>query len=229
VKSIVVIPTYNEAENIALLIPALREAAPEVDILVVDDGSPDGTGDIAAAMEGVRVLRRPGKLGLGTAYIQALSQLLDEGYERLAHMDADLSHDPKVLPRLLEALDTYDAVIGSRYVAGGAVENWGIHRRILSRTANFVAGMILGMSLPDATSGFRAYRREVLQAIDLPSIKSEGYVFLVEMAYRTQQKGFRLGSVPITFREREHGVSKMSIREARQGFTNLLRIRFSRD
>ena len=226
-KNIVVIPTYNEAENIAALIEALRNAMPDLDVLVVDDGSPDGTGDIAAG-HGARVLRRPCKLGLGTAYVTAFLQVLEEGYERIAQMDADFSHDPTVLPRLFAALDDCDIAIGSRYVAGGGTVNWGLHRRILSFSANAVARTLLGLKPHDVTSGYRAYRRQVLDAIDLPSIKSEGYSFQVELAHRAQHKGSRMVEVPITFWNREMGTSKMSLREMQQGFVNLLRMRADR-
>jgi dolichol-phosphate mannosyltransferase len=226
VKNIVVIPTYNEAENIASLIEALRGIMPQLEILVVDDGSPDGTGDIAEGL-GARVLRRPRKLGLGTAYVTAFGKLLEEGYDRLAHMDADFSHDPAVLPKLFALLDTHDVAVGSRYVPGGGSVNWGLHRRLLSRGANMLARTILGLKPHDVTGGFRAFRREALQAMDLPSIKSEGYSFMVEMAYRAQRKGFTIGEVPIVFRDREKGTSKMSLREMRQGLINLFRIRMS--
>jgi dolichol-phosphate mannosyltransferase len=227
VKNIVVIPTYNEAENIAAMIQTLRGIMPELDILVVDDGSPDGTGDIAEGL-GARVLRRPRKLGLGTAYVTAFRQLLDEGYDRLAHMDADFSHDPASLPKLIALLDTCDMAVGSRYIPGGGSVNWGLHRRILSRGANMLARTILGLRPHDVTGGFRAFRRETLEAMDLATIKSEGYSFMVEMAYRAQRRGFNIGELPIVFRDREKGTSKMSLREMRQGLLNLFRIRLGK-
>lgn len=225
-KSVVVIPTYNEAENITQLIPAVRAAMPSADILVVDDGSPDGTGDLAESM-GAVVLRRSGKGGLGTAYVAGLTRVVAQGYERIAHMDADFSHDPSMLPRLIETLDEVDVAIGSRYVAGGGVENWPKRRKLLSWTANMVARNFLGLRTCDVTTGYRAYRREVLERINLPSVKSEGYSFMVELVYRSQKMGFSIGEVPILFRDRELGTSKMSVREMGQGLVNLWRIRFT--
>ncbi len=225
-KSVVVIPTYNEAENIASLIPMVQKVIPHADILIVDDGSPDGTGDLAESL-GARVLRRSGKQGLGTAYVAGLTRVVTEGYERIAHMDADFSHDPHVLPELLAALDDLDVVIGSRYVAGGGVQNWPKRRRMLSWTANHVARRLLSLQARDVTTGFRAYRREALAAIDLPSVKSEGYSFMVELVFRSQRQGFRIGEVPILFKDRERGTSKMSFKEMGQGFLNLCRMRIS--
>lgn len=226
-KSVVVIPTYNEAENIASLIPMVKEVMPGTDILIVDDGSPDGTGDLAESL-GAHVLRRAGKQGLGTAYVAGLTRVVNEGYDRIAHMDADFSHDPHVLPALLAALDDLDVVIGSRYVVGGGVQNWPRRRRVLSWTANLVARRLLSLQASDVTTGFRAYRREALAAIDLPSVKSEGYSFMVELVFRSQRHGFRIGEVPILFKDREKGTSKMSLKEMGQGFLNLFRMRVSR-
>jgi glycosyltransferase involved in cell wall biosynthesis len=227
VKRIVIIPTYNEAENIADLVAAIREADAEWDILVVDDASPDGTGDLAD-QAGVEVLRRSGKLGLGTAYKEGFTWALSRGYEAIAQMDADFSHPPAVLPQLAAGLDSADLVIGSRYVPGGGTRHWGIHRQILSRTANTVARVLLGIAARDVTAGFRCYRRDVLEAIDYPAMESDGYAFQVEVLYRCQNAGFRLGEVPIIFVDRQQGTSKMNAAEILGGVANLLRLRLRR-
>jgi dolichol-phosphate mannosyltransferase len=227
VKRLVITPTYNEAENIVRLIEAIRAADPAIDILVVDDGSPDGTADLAEAQPGVHVMRRPGKLGLGTAYKAGFAWALDQGYEAVAQMDADFSHSPTVLPQLFNELANFDLVIGSRYVPGGGTENWGWHRRFLSSRANFTARVILNLQPRDVTSGFRAYRIETVQAIRFGSLKSEGYAFLVEIAYRCQRLDLRMGEVPIVFVDRELGTSKMSVKEIIGGVKNLLRLRIS--
>ena len=225
-KNVVVIPTYNEAENIAPLISAIHEACPELDVLVVDDGSPDGTAEIAREMARVEVLERPGKMGLGTAYVAGFQRALAQGYDRIGGMDADFSHTPAVLPKLLALLDSHDVAVGARYVPGGGTRNWGLHRRILSRTSNLVARFMLGFSAHDVTSGYRFYRREVLEAIGLDSLKSEGYAFLVELLYRAMKKGFTIGETPIIFEDRREGCSKINKSEIWRGVTNLFRLRF---
>lgn len=225
-KLMVVIPTYNEAENIVPLVSAIHQHCPELDVLIVDDGSPDGTGDIAEKLPRVSVLRRPGKLGLGTAYVDGFNRAMAEGYDRIGGMDADFSHDPARLPALFSLLDNYDVAIGARYVPGGGTRNWGLHRRVLSRGANMVARTMLRFSAHDVTSGFRAYRREVLQSVDLASLKSEGYSFLVELLYRCEQKGYTVGETPIVFEDRKMGRSKLNKSEIWRGVTNLVRLRF---
>ncbi|MCL4218592.1 MAG: polyprenol monophosphomannose synthase [Candidatus Hydrogenedentes bacterium] len=225
-KSVIVIPTYNEAENIQPLIHAIRDSAPSLDIIVVDDGSPDGTGDLAAALERVHVIQRGAKLGLGTAYVAGYSFALAEGYDAIGGMDADFSHDPKVLPALFGLLDAYDVGIGARYVDGGGTVNWGLNRRILSRGANMVAKGMLKLTAHDVTSGYRCYRGEVLKAIDVSTIRSEGYSFLVELLYRCASAGFRIGETPIMFEDRRHGFSKLDKREIWKGMTTLARLRF---
>ncbi|HOD50962.1 MAG TPA: polyprenol monophosphomannose synthase [Candidatus Hydrogenedentes bacterium] len=224
--SVVIVPTYNEAENIERLIHAIRDAWSGLDVVVVDDGSPDGTGDKAAAIAGVHVIRRPGKLGLGTAYVAGFRYALEHEYARIGGMDADFSHDPARLPALFALLDKHDVGIGSRYIAGGGTRNWGVHRQVLSRSANAFARFMLGLSAKDVTSGFRCYRREVLENIDLDALASHGYSFLVELLYRCVQNGFSVGETPIIFEDRAQGASKMSMKEIWGGVKNLFRLRF---
>ncbi|MEO7260373.1 MAG: polyprenol monophosphomannose synthase [Jatrophihabitantaceae bacterium] len=217
----VIIPTYNERENLPLILDRVRAAVPEADILVVDDSSPDGTGDVADKIAGddsqIEVLHRAQKAGLGAAYVAGFRFGLAAGYDVLVEMDADGSHAPEQLPRLLAAIAHSDLVLGSRWVPGGQVLNWPKSRELLSRGGNLYTRLALGIELHDATGGYRAYRRSVLQTIDLSSIASEGYCFQVDLAWRAVQAGFRVTEVPITFAERERGESKMSgniVREA---------------
>ena len=209
-----VIPTYNERENLGPIIERLHAALPSADVLVVDDGSPDGTGEqadrLAAADTRVHVLHRTEKAGLGTAYVAGFRWGLSRGYAALVEMDADGSHAPEDLPRLLDRLPAADLVIGSRYVPAGRVVNWPKHREFLSRGANLYSKLTLGTRINDITAGFRAYRRAVLEALDLDSIASRGYCFQIDLAWRTVLAGFRVVEVPITFTEREIGESKMS-------------------
>jgi dolichol-phosphate mannosyltransferase len=222
-QSIVVIPTYNEADNLVPLVEAIRSAVPDIVILVVDDGSPDGTAALARSM-GLRVIERASKLGLGSAYVAGFTLALEEGFTRIAGMDADFSHDPQVLPALLALLERYDVAVGARYLEGGGTVNWGWHRRALSKGANGLARAMLGMPLHDVTSGYRAYRREVLEAIQLRDLKSEGYAFLVELLFRCVQAGYTVGEVPIVFEDRRKGVSKLDKREIWRGAANLVRL-----
>lgn len=208
-------PTYNEAENILEALTRARAAVPDADLLVVDDGSPDGTADLAeeadADLGRIRVMRRPGKSGLGSAYRAGFRQGLDQGYEVMVEMDSDLSHDPAALPELLAAVENgADLAIGSRYVPGGSIPDWTWHRRLLSRGGNRYAGLILGLEVRDATAGYRAYRAEALARIDLDLIKADGYGFQIEMAYVVARNGGRIVEVPITFSDRVAGTSKMS-------------------
>jgi dolichol-phosphate mannosyltransferase len=213
-----VVPTYNERENLTALVNAVRkeldEVAPDHTILVVDDSSPDGTGELADALasadSNVRVLHRPEKRGLGPAYIEAFRHALDAGAEFIVEMDADFSHDPSHLPGMLEAALDADLVLGSRYVEGGGVRNWGRLRRIVSRGGSWYARTVLGVPIRDFTGGFKVFRRRVLEAIDLDRIRSEGYAFQVELTYRALQMGFRVVEVPILFTERRAGQSKMT-------------------
>jgi dolichol-phosphate mannosyltransferase len=213
-RVLVIIPTYNEAENLRLITDRVRRAVPCVDILVADDNSPDGTGDIAdeiaAADDHVYVLHRPGKQGLGAAYVAGFAWAKNKAYDAVVEMDADGSHAPEELTTLLDALREADAVLGTRYVPGGSVHNWPIHRLLLSRGGNIYIRMALGMPFKDATGGYRAYRMAVLDQIDVATVASQGYSFQVELAWRAYRHGFRVVEVPITFTERERGASKMS-------------------
>ncbi|MDT4960945.1 MAG: dolichol-phosphate mannosyltransferase [Pseudonocardiales bacterium] len=220
-RVLVIIPTYNEHENLELIIGRLHAAVPTADVLVVDDGSPDGTGKIADAMaeeDGrVHVLHRTAKAGLGAAYIAGFEWGLAAQYGVLVEMDADGSHAPEQLPSLLGALEHADLVLGSRWVPGGTVVNWPRHREALSRGANLYTRLALGLGLRDATGGYRAYKREVLETIDYEAVASEGYCFQIDLAWRALRSGYRVTEVPITFAERERGKSKMSgaiVREA---------------
>ncbi|HXH81179.1 MAG TPA: polyprenol monophosphomannose synthase [Nocardioides sp.] len=209
-----VVPTYNEAMNLELIVGRLRRAHPDVDVLVVDDNSPDGTGDladrIAAGDAQVQVLHRTVKAGLGAAYVHGFTVALGQGYDVIGEMDADGSHQPEQLHRLLSALGRADLVIGSRYVPGGRVVNWSRHRELLSRGGNLYVRLLLGMGVKDATAGFRVFRRATLEKIDLATVISTGYVFQTDMAYRAITAGLRVVEVPIEFVERERGDSKMS-------------------
>lgn len=214
-RTLVVTPTYNEKDNIQRFIDAVRGALPAADILVVDDNSPDGTGAIAdriaAADPHVRVLHRTGKLGLGTAYIQAFTRGLAEGYDRFFEMDADLSHDVRYLPDFVRALDAgFDIVIGSRNVHGGGVEGWGLGRHVISKGGSLYSRTILGLSVKDLTSGYKAFSRRALEAISLEDVHSNGYSFQIELTYRAVRRGMRVKEVPIVFVDRTAGRSKMS-------------------
>jgi len=213
-RVLVVVPTYDERENLRPIAERLFAAVPEVDLLVVDDDSPDGTGALAdrlAAEDGrVHVLHRTEKAGLGAAYTAGFDWARDRGYDVVVEMDADGSHAPEQLPRLLTALGDADLVLGSRWVPGGEVVNWPVTRELLSRGGNAYTRHVLGLPLQDATGGFRAYRRSVLDALPLGGVASQGYCFQVDLAWRTWCAGFRVVEVPITFVERERGESKMS-------------------
>lgn len=213
-RVLVIIPTYNEADNIRTITERTRTAVPEVDILVTDDNSPDGTGaiadELAVADDHIFVLHRAGKEGLGAAYKAGFAWAKDKGYDAVVEMDADGSHAPEELSQLLDALRDNDVVLGTRYIPGGSVHNWPIHRLVLSRGGNIYIRMALGMPFKDATGGYRAYRIGVLDKIDVATIASTGYSFQVEMAWRSYKQGYRIIEVPITFTEREIGVSKMS-------------------
>ena len=211
-----IIPTYNELENIARIISRTREAVPDAHILIADDNSPDGTGrladEIASGDDHVHVMHRLGKEGLGAAYLAGFEQGLNDGYEVLVEMDADGSHQPEQLPELLAALADADLVLGSRWVKGGEVVNWPKSREALSRAGNLWTRIMLGIPLRDATGGFRAFRRETLLGLELDNVASAGYCFQVDLAWRALRGGFRVVEVPITFIEREYGAPKMSKR-----------------
>jgi dolichol-phosphate mannosyltransferase len=210
-----ILPTYNEAENIGPFVAAVLENLPaNARVLIVDDSSPDGTGEIADRMaaerEAVAVLHRPLREGLGPAYVAGFRQALAGGADLILEMDSDFSHEPAYLPSLLEAIEGADLAIGSRYVPGGGVGDWGAMRRAISRGGSTYSRLVLGVEVKDMTGGFKCFRREVLEAIDLDSIRSKGYAFQVELTYRVVQKGFRVVEVPIVFRDRRVGSSKMS-------------------
>lgn len=220
-RVLVVIPTYNEADNVRPITERVRAAVPQADVLIADDNSPDGTGtladELAAADSQVFVLHRPGKQGLGAAYVAGFGWAEERGYDAVVEMDADGSHAPEQLPRLLDAARTADVVIGSRWVAGGEVLNWPRHRWVVSQCGNLYTRLALGMPVRDATGGFRVYRLTVLDKIDYTSVSSQGYSFQVELTWRAFREGFRIVEVPITFAEREQGASKMNasiVREA---------------
>jgi len=211
---LVIIPTYQERENLPLIVGRVRAATPDAHLLIADDDSPDGTGvvadELAAADDHVHVLHRAGKEGLGAAYVAGFRWALGAGYDVIVEMDADGSHQPELLPSLLAALETADVVLGSRWIAGGQVRNWPKSREILSRGANLYARIMLGIPLRDATGGYRAYRAKVLRSFDLDTVRSQGYCFQVDLALRSLRRGFRVVEVPIVFVERELGASKMS-------------------
>lgn len=214
-QTLIVLPTYQEAANIAVVLRRLRASVPAATVLVVDDGSPDGTADLAdavgAELGGVQVLRRKAKAGLGGAYRAGFAWGMEHDYEVLVEMDADLSHDPAQVPDLLRAVDGgADLAIGSRYVAGGTIPKWSWHRKALSRNGNRYAAVVLGLDVKDATSGFRAYRATMLAQVDMASVVADGYGFQIEMAYRVAELGGRVVEVPISFTDRTEGESKMS-------------------
>jgi dolichol-phosphate mannosyltransferase len=214
-KTLVVTPTYNERDNLPRFVDAVRGAYPEAHVMIVDDNSPDGTGamadEIANKDPSARVMHRSGKLGLGTAYIQAFQRGMNEGYDRFFEMDADLSHDVKYLPQFVRALDEgADVVIGSRNIPGGGVEGWGVGRHFISKGGSLYSRTILGLDVKDLTSGYKAFSRRALTAIDIETIHSNGYSFQIEMTYRALRNGMRVKEVPIVFFDRTAGRSKMS-------------------
>lgn len=213
-RTLVIIPTYDERENLPTTAARVRSACPDADILVVDDASPDGTGaladELAATDPRVHVLHRAAKEGLGPAYLAGFAWGLDHGFDVLVEMDADGSHQPEELPRLLRALTDADVVLGSRWVAGGEVLNWPLRRQLLSRAGNLYTRLALGLRVRDATGGYRAYRREVLEQLDLTSVASQGYCFQVDLMWRALREGYQVVEAPITFVERQFGASKMT-------------------
>ena len=215
-RSLVIIPTYNELENVPIILKRLFDAVPAVDVLVMDDNSPDGTGELADSIakqdQRVSVQHRTGKLGLGSAYLQGFAWGLEQGYDQLIEMDADGSHPPAMLPALIDAAgpDGAGLAIGARWVKGGSVVNWPKHREVLSRGANLYARLMLGIAVRDATAGFRVYRADVIRSLDLSGIDSKGYCFQIDMTLRTLDAGFEAVELPIEFREREIGESKMN-------------------
>jgi dolichol-phosphate mannosyltransferase len=230
-RALVCVPTYDEKENVVAIVEAVLAAAPEVDVLVIDDNSPDGTGRLADEMAAreprVHVLHRAGKEGLGKAYLAGFAWALARGYGLVLEMDADFSHDPRYLPAMLEAAREADLVLGSRYVPGGGTVNWGVVRKLISRGGSLYARTILRIPIRDLTGGFKCFRREVLEAIDLPTVECTGYAFQIELTYRTLRKGFRVREIPIVFVDRRVGHSKMSRRIVLEALRKVWSIRAS--
>lgn len=230
-RVLIVTPTYNERDNLEPFLEGVFEVLPDAHVLVVDDASPDGTGRLADEMAAedprIHVLHRAGKMGIGSAYIEAFGWGLRHGYEVLFEMDTDLSHDPRYLPDFLQAVaEGADVVIGSRNIPGGGVEGWGLGRHVLSRGGSLYSRTILGLGIHDLTSGYKAFRREVLQAIDLSQVRSEGYSFQIELTYRAVKNGFRIAEVPIVFVDRRAGQSKMSKRIFAEAVVMVWKLRF---
>ncbi|MDC5695637.1 polyprenol monophosphomannose synthase [Intrasporangium calvum] len=223
----VLVPTYNERENLPLILKRLRASVPDADLIVLDDNSPDGTGAVAdalaAADERIRVVHRAGKEGLGRAYLAGFALALAEGYDAAVEIDADGSHQPEQLPTMLAALRDADVVIGARWVRGGEVRNWPAHRKILSVGANLYTKVLLGMSVNDATAGYRVYRASALRAMDMAGVESQGYCFQIDLTLRAIRAGLKVVEVPITFVEREVGVSKMGKDIVREALTSVTR------
>ncbi len=230
-KPLIVIPTYNERENIPKLVGRLMNLSPDLHVLVVDDNSPDGTGTLVESwtLENKRIhlLKRPGKMGLGPAYIAGFKWALKGDYDVIVEMDADLSHRPRYLPAFFETLKQHDVAAGSRWMKGGRIANWPMRRVLLSRLANIYARIILGVPIHDLTGGYTAYRREVLEALDLDAIRSDGYSFQIEMKFQSLMKGFSVFEIPITFTDRTSGDSKISRRIVREALWMVWKLRFS--
>jgi len=213
-KSLIIVPTYNELENIRRLLPELMALGPDIRVLVVDDNSPDGTGkladELAAENERISVLHRPGKLGLGSAYVAGFKYAIQQDVDCVFEMDADFSHDPAMIPRFIEEIASCDVVIGSRYISGINVVNWPMSRLLLSYFANIYTRLVTGMTIRDTTSGYKCFRREVLEHIELDEVRSDGYAFQIEVNFRCWRKGYRLREIPIIFVDRRSGTSKLS-------------------
>ncbi len=230
-RALLCLPTYDERENLGPMVDAILAAVPQVDVLVIDDNSPDGTGQladqIAARDPRVKVLHRAGKEGLGRAYLAGFAWALARDYGLILEMDCDFSHDPKYLPGMLAAAGEVDLVLGSRYVAGGGTVNWGALRKLISRGGSLYARTILGLSVRDLTGGFKCFRREVLEGIDLPSVECTGYAFQIELTYRAVRRGFTVRELPIVFADRRVGHSKMSRRIVLEAIRKVWSIRLS--
>lgn len=229
-KTLVLVPTYNERDNVVPLITQILELPVSVEVLVIDDGSPDGTAEAVSTHFGnnykVHLLKRPGKLGLGTAYTAGFRYALENGYEAAITMDADFSHNPAHIPELINGSTKAEIVIGSRYVPGGATLNWGWLRILISRVANLMAHVVLSLQPSDCTSGFRLYHSETLQKVDFEGVVAEGYSYLVEILYRAESRNLRIAEIPITFIERRAGKSKISRKEILKAIQTIFRLRF---
>ena len=230
--ALVIVPTYEEGENIEALLREIASRVPRAHVLVVDDSSPDGTADLVEAMarqrDAVHLMRRPSKRGLGSAYLAGFRWGLEQGYCFLIQMDADFSHDPRYLPRLLEAARDHDLVIGSRYVEGGSTRDWGLARRLLSRGGSLYSRMVLGVSIKDLTGGFKCFRRETLEEIDLDGIECMGFGFQVELNYEVARRGLRIEELPIVFVDRDRGTSKMNFRIFFEALVRVWKLRLTR-
>jgi len=231
-KTLVIIPTFNEAENIVRIVPTVLSQNPSIDVLVVDDASPDGTASRVKTMKDhesrIHLLERPGKMGLGSAYVEGFRFALRNGYEFIFEMDADFSHSPIEIPNFLKRMNEYDLVIGSRYIDGIRILNWPIQRLFLSYAANVYSRFMTGMPLHDATGGYKCFRRTALEAVDLDSIRSNGYAFQIEINYKVWTRGFRIIEIPIVFLDRRIGDSKMSKDIVYEAFFMLWKLRFGR-
>ncbi len=229
-RALVIIPTYNELENIRNIIPEILGQDDRLEVLVVDDNSPDGTADAVKEMmeqnQRIHLLEREKKMGLGTAYVAGFKYAIAKGYDCVFEMDADFSHDPGTLPRFLESIEEYDLVLGSRYIQGVNVVNWPMKRLLLSYFANQYTRIVTGLPVRDATGGFKCFRIEVLKAIDLDRVHSNGYSFQIEMSFKAWKKGFRIHEIPIVFMDRRVGISKMSKKIVREAVTMVWRLRF---
>jgi len=227
-RTLVILPTYNEAPNVLDLVREVLATEGAIDVLVVDDNSPDGTGDLVAGMarmeSRLRLLSRPRKLGLGTAHLAGFQRALEQGYDCAITMDCDHSHNPRYLPGMVAAMEQYDLVIGSRFIPGGGILNWPRHRRLLSAFANRYARVLLQLPIRDCTSGFRCYRRSVLESVDPWSVSGSGYSFLEQMAWRVHRCGFRIGEIPILFEQRVAGKSKIDSAEIYRAAWHVLAI-----
>ncbi|MFH1194511.1 MAG: polyprenol monophosphomannose synthase [bacterium] len=228
-KSIVIIPTYNELSNIQKLIPDLLDRYPEIHVLVVDDNSPDGTGDyvekLAAGDTRIKIIRRQGKMGLGTAYVEGFKYTIENGYDVVIQMDADYSHDPEKIEEFLELIDNYDLIIGSRYVTGVNVINWPMSRLLLSYFANKYTQIVTGLPIKDCTAGFKCFKTNVLKSINLDKVRSNGYSFQIEMHFKVWKRGFNIHEIPIVFTDRFEGKSKMSKKIVREAIIMVWKLR----
>jgi dolichol-phosphate mannosyltransferase len=228
-RILVIVPTYNELENIQKIVPKILKQSPDIEILVIDDNSPDGTANVIEKMmrknPRLHLIKRPNKLGLGTAYVSAFRYALESGYDLVFEIDADFSHDPDEIPRFLKSIKNNDLVIGSRYIEGVNVVNWPISRLLLSWTANLYTRIVTGLPIKDATSGYKCFKSKVLKAIDLDRINSDGYAFQIEMDFKAWKKGFKLAEIPIIFVDRNVGESKMNSKIVREAIWMVWKLR----